>query len=152
MNINKVFLCGHLTRDPERRVNPTGSVVTKFALAVNRTTKDANNGTTRNEVTYVNVECWGTYAETIAKNCVRGTQLYVEGRLKLDQWKGNDGKPRSALCVVLENFQFGQRAPSQRSTEPQDQSPATSQAQRQAPGTPQPGADKGEGNDDDVPF
>lgn len=106
-NVNKVILIGNLTRDPELRVTPKGTPVCQFGLAVNRQFKDEASGQMREEVTFVDLEAWGKQAETIAKYCTKGRPLYVEGRLKFDQWDDKtSGQKRSKLKVVLENFQF----------------------------------------------
>jgi single-strand DNA-binding protein len=103
---NKVLLLGNLTRDPELRVTPKGTAVCQFGLAVNRQFKD-ESGQTREEVTFVDLEAWGKQAETIAKFLTKGRPLFVEGRLKFDQWDDKaSGQKRSKLKVVLENFQF----------------------------------------------
>ena len=103
---NKVILLGNLTRDPEVRVTPGGMSICKFGLAVNRTfnTKD---GEKREETTFVDIDAFGRQAEVIAKYLGKGRAIFVEGRLRLDQWddKGT-GEKRSKLGVVLENFQF----------------------------------------------
>jgi single-strand DNA-binding protein len=103
---NKVFLMGNLTRDPETRTTPGGLVIAKLGLAVNRRyrTKD---GEQREEVTYVDIDAFGAQAETIQKYCSKGSGIFVEGRLRLDQWQDkNTGDNRSKLGVVLEGFQF----------------------------------------------
>jgi len=105
-NFNKVYLIGNLTRDPELRVTPKGTAICQFGLAVNRSFKD-ESGSTREETTFVDVEAWGRQGETISKYCQRGRPLFVEGRLKLDQWEDKaSGQKRSRLKVVLEGFQF----------------------------------------------
>ena len=104
--LNKVLLMGNLTRDPELRVTPKGTPICQFALAINRTFK-MESGETREEVTYVDIEAWGKQGETIAKYCTKGRPLYVEGRLRLDQWEDKNTKEkRSRMKIVLENFQF----------------------------------------------
>ncbi|MEM8549799.1 MAG: single-stranded DNA-binding protein [Verrucomicrobiota bacterium] len=105
-SFNKVILLGNLTRDPEMRVTPGGLSICKLGLAVNRnfTTKD---GEKREEVTYVDIDAFGRQAEVIAKYLSKGRSIFVEGRLKLDEWEDkNSGQKRSKLGVVLENFQF----------------------------------------------
>jgi len=103
---NKVLLLGNLTRDPEVRVTPKGTSICQFGLAVNRSFKD-ESGATREDVTFVDVEAWGKQAETVAKYCKKGRPLFVEGRLRLDQWEDKtSGQKRSRLKVVLETFQF----------------------------------------------
>ncbi len=111
-NFNKVYLIGNLTRDPELRVTPKGTAICQFGIAVNRQFKD-ESGAMRDDTTFVDIEAWGKQGETISKYCQKGRPLFVEGRLKLDQWEDKtSGQKRSKMKVVLENFQFlgsGQR-------------------------------------------
>lgn len=103
-SLNKVLLIGRLTRDPEKRATPSGMAVAELGLAVNRRYK-ANNGEDREEVCYVNVTVWGKQAETCAEYLRKGSPIFVEGRLKLDEWE-KDGQKRSKLGVVAERVQF----------------------------------------------
>ena len=155
---NKVLLLGNLTRDPELRVTPKGTAICQFGLAVNRSFKD-ESGALREEVTFVDIEAWGKQGETISKYCTKGRQLFVEGRLKFDQWDDKtSGQKRSKLKVVLENFQFigtGQRdgAPgSAPGSENMDQAASPerhSPPARNAAPAAKPAA---ENLDEDVPF
>jgi len=105
-NLNKVMLIGNLTRDPELRVTPKGTAICTFSIAVNRKFKDDSGGE-REEVTYVDIEAWGKSGENISKYVTKGRPLFVEGRLRLDQWEDKTTKEkRSRMKVVLENFQF----------------------------------------------
>lgn len=105
-NFNKVYLIGNLTRDPELRVTPKGTAICQFGIAVNRQYKD-ESGAMRDDTTFVDIEAWGKQGETISKYMTKGRPLFVEGRLKLDQWEDKtSGQKRSKLKVVLENFQF----------------------------------------------
>lgn len=105
-NFNKVYLMGNLTRDPELRYTPKGQAVVKLGLAVNRR-YTTESGETREEVTFVDIDAWGKQAEVISQYCKKGKPLFVEGRLKLDQWDDKTtGQKRSALRVHLEGFQF----------------------------------------------
>lgn len=105
-SLNKVMLMGNLTRDPELRVTPKGTPICQFSLAINRQFK-MESGESREEVIYVDVEAWGKQGETIAKYMVKGRPLYVEGRLRLDQWEDKNTKEKkSRMKVVLEQFQF----------------------------------------------
>lgn len=100
------MLMGNLTRDPELRVTPKGTPICQFSLAINRQFK-MESGESREEVIYVDVEAWGKQGETIAKYLTKGRPLYVEGRLRLDQWEDKNTKEkRSRMKVVLEQFQF----------------------------------------------
>ena len=105
-NYNKVFLMGNLTRDPELRMTPKGSAICQLGLAINRKWKD-DTGAEREEVTFVDVDAFGRQAETICKYVKKGRPLFVEGRLKLDQWEDKaSGEKKSKLKIVLESFQF----------------------------------------------
>jgi single-strand DNA-binding protein len=104
--LNKVFLIGNLTRDPELRVTPKGTAICQFGIAVNRQFKD-ESGATRDETTFVDIEAWGKQGELVAKYLSKGSLAMVEGRLKLDQWEDKtSGQKRSKLKVVLDNVQF----------------------------------------------
>src|ERR1035437_8076493 len=105
-SLNKVLLMGNLTRDPELRVTPKGTSVCQFSLAINRQFK-MEAGESREEVIYVDIEAWGKSGENIAKYSTKGRPLFVEGRLRLDQWEDKTTKEkRSRMKVVCENFQF----------------------------------------------
>jgi single-strand DNA-binding protein len=103
-SFNKVILMGNLTRDPEVRVTANGNSICKLGLAVNRvyTTKD---GERREETTFVDIDAFGKQAEVIGKYMRKGRPIFVEGRLKFDQWEA-DGQKRSKLGVVLDKFEF----------------------------------------------
>lgn len=103
-SLNKVMLIGNLTRDPEKRFTPAGQAVSDISLAMNRKFK-ASNGEMREEACFVTVELWGKTAETVVEYKRKGDPLFVEGRLKLDQWE-KDGQKHSRLKVVAESIQF----------------------------------------------
>jgi single-strand DNA-binding protein len=152
-SLNKVMLMGNLTRDPEVRTTPTGLTICKLGLAVNRnyTTKD---GEKREETTFVDIDAFGRQAEVLGQYMRKGRPLFVEGRLKLDQWETPEGDKRSKLSVVLDSFQFlgdGRDGDGQSASGGYDQS---SPAQRKAPAPkPAPAEDTDGGFDDeDVPF
>ncbi len=104
-NVNKVFLMGNLTRDVELKFTPSNQPVATFGLAMNRRykTKDGEN---REETTFVDCEAWARTAEVMNEYLAKGRPVFIEGRLKLDQWQDKEGNNRSKLRVVVENFQF----------------------------------------------
>lgn len=104
-SFNRVILLGNLTRDPELRYTPKGQAVAKIGMAVNRKYKtDAGE---QEEVTFIDIDAWGKQAELIGQYLKKGNPLFVEGRLKLEQWDDkNTGQKVSKLKVVMENFQF----------------------------------------------
>jgi single-strand DNA-binding protein len=114
-SLNKVLLIGNLTRDPEVRMMSSGRPVCNFGLALNRNYKDSE-GNKKEEVTFVDVECFGPRAEAVARFFSKGRPIFIEGRLKLDQWESKEGEKRSAIRVVLDNFEFVDSGRSESST------------------------------------
>lgn len=104
-SFNKVYLMGNLTRDPEVRTTTTGLKIAKLGLAVNRRYRTRDNEQ-KEETTFVDIDAFGSQAEILERYCQKGSPLFVEGRLRLDQWQTSSGDNRSKLTVVLENFQF----------------------------------------------
>lgn len=104
-NYNKVLLMGNLTRDIELRHLQSGTSVGAFGLAVNRRYK-GSDGQMKEDVLFVDCEAWGNTAENLAKYLSKGRPVFVEGRLKLDEWQDKDGARRSKIKVVVESFQF----------------------------------------------
>jgi single-strand DNA-binding protein len=103
--LNRVFLIGNLTRDPELRRAPNGNAVTDLSLATNR--KYQSNGEMREEVTFVDVTVWDKTAEACVEHLRKGSPIHVEGALKLDQWEDRaTGEKRSKLKVQADRVQF----------------------------------------------
>jgi single-strand DNA-binding protein len=148
-NFNKVLLMGNLTRDPDVRTTPSGMKIAKFGLAVNRRYRTRDDET-REETTYVDIDAFGNQADIIDRYCRKGSPLFVEGRLRLDQWETKDGDKRSKLAVVLENFQFLGSGQDQGSGS-RDADGGSTDASPSAPSAPT--SSSGDAIDDDnVPF
>lgn len=96
--INTVTLGGNLTRDPELR-QAGESQVCSFALAVNRKYRD-RSGELQEDVTFVDVECWGRSGEIVGQYLSKGAPLAVTGEIRQDRWEDKDGNKRSKLKVV----------------------------------------------------
>ncbi len=103
-SLNKVFLIGNLTRDPELRYTPSGTAVADLAMAVNRRYTTAS-GEKKEETCFVDITLWARRAEVASQYLKKGSPLFIEGRLHLDKWE-TDGQKRSKLKVVAQNFQF----------------------------------------------
>ncbi len=104
-SLNKVFLMGNLTRDPELRYVPSGAAVANFTVAVNRQYKDTT-GEKKEEVSFMRVVVWGKMAEVCGEYLAKGRPVLVEGRLKSRTWEAQDGSKRSALDVIATSVQF----------------------------------------------
>jgi single-strand DNA-binding protein len=103
-SFNRVILVGNLTRDPELRYTPSGTPVCDIGLAVNDKRKNPN-GEWVEETTFVDVTLWARTAEVASEYLGKGSQVLIEGRLKLDSWE-TDGQKRSKLKVVGEKLQM----------------------------------------------
>src|SRR3990167_3629431 len=107
MYLNKVFLYGNLTRDPELKALSSGSQVANFGLATNRTYKD-KNGAKQEATEFHNIVAFGRTAEVIAQYMKKGRPIFVEGRIQTRSWEGKeDGKKQYRTEIVVDNFQFG---------------------------------------------
>lgn len=104
-NLNKVFLIGNLTRDPEIRYTPNGTAVANLGLAVNRRFKDSS-GELKEEVCFLTVTVWDKQAEACCQYLSKGRPVFVEGVLQSRFWETSDGQKRSALDVRAERVQF----------------------------------------------
>ncbi len=111
MNLNKAQLIGRVTRDPEMKALPSGTKVVKFGLATNNVFKD-KAGEKKESTQFHNCVAFGRIAETIGQYVVKGQEIYVEGRIEYRDWEGKDGVKRNSTEIIVENFQFGQRAKS----------------------------------------
>lgn len=103
-NLNKVFLIGRLTRNPELRYTPSGQAVSTLGFAVNREymTKEGK----KEDTCYVNLVVWGKRAEVCAEYLKKGSLIFVEGRLQFRKWETQDNEKRSTIEVSVEDFQF----------------------------------------------
>jgi single-strand DNA-binding protein len=103
--LNRVFLMGNLTRDPEVRYTPSGTAVGDLGLAINETYKNKDGEAVETTV-FVDVEVWARQAETCMEYLHKGSPVFVEGRLKLDQWTNQQNEKRSKLRVRADRVQF----------------------------------------------
>ncbi len=148
-NLNKVFLIGNITRQPELRYTPGGSAVTTLGVAVNRRFKDSS-GALKEEVTFVDVSVFSKQAEACAQYLQKGSPVFVEGRLHLRKWETPEGQTRTKLDVTAERVQFlGKRSDgASRAAETESAEPAGA-------ASPAGGGTSGDSDlppDDDVPF
>lgn len=103
-SLNKVFLMGNLTRDPELRYVPSGAPVATFGLAVNRRYV-TQHGEKKDEVCFVRIVVFGKQAESCSQHLSKGRLVFIEGRLQYRSWE-QDGQKRSMLDVIADRVQF----------------------------------------------
>jgi len=105
-SLNKVFLIGNLTRDPELRYTAGGTAVADMNIAVNSSFTKRDTKEKKDEVVFVGVTVWGKQAEACGEYLFKGSSLFVEGRLRLDTWDSKEGQRRSRLRVIAQRAQF----------------------------------------------
>jgi single-strand DNA-binding protein len=142
MSFNKVILVGNLGRDPELRYTPQGTPVCSFTMATNERRKD-KTGEMQDHTTWFRVTLWGRQAETASQYLTKGRPVYIEGRLRVEEWTDRDGKPRHTLEVHATDMQFiGSRT---------EESTMAARAGGGEPSTPT-NVEQPDISDDDVPF
>lgn len=153
MYLNKTFLFGNLTRDPEMRSLPNGNKVTSFSLATNRIYKDAA-GAKQEQVEYHNIVVFGRQAETSAQYLKKGQGVMIEGRIQTRSWDDKTtGEKKYRTEIVADAVQFGPKS----GGAPAPGGDATSQAQAPAMASSAPDLDTIDYGDanvniDDIPF
>jgi single-strand DNA-binding protein len=142
MSFNKVILVGNLGRDPELRYTPQGTPVCSFSMATNERRKD-KAGEMQDQTTWFRVTLWGRQAETASQYLTKGRPVYIEGRLRVEEWTDRDGKARHTLEVHATDMQFigGGRG--------EQEAPMERAAAATGGGAP---PEQTELSDDDIPF
>lgn len=149
MSFNKITIIGNLGRDPELRYTTTGIAVCTFTLATNEKRKDAS-GEAKEVVTWFRVTAWRMMAENISKYLTKGSQVYIEGRLRVDEWQDKEQRDRYTLDVQATECQFlggggtQTQAAESASSAPPEEAPAAQDYSGQPVTEPV--------NDDDIPF
>ncbi len=108
MYLNKAFIIGNLTKDPEVRALPSGAKVCSFSVATNRVWKD-KNGARQESADFHNIVVFGRQAETAAQYLRKGSGVLVEGRMQTRSWDGQDGAKKYRTEIVADRVQFGAR-------------------------------------------
>ena len=127
-NLNKVFLIGRLTRDPELRYTPSGKAVTTLGFATSREFVTGEEKEKREETCFLNLVVWGRRAEVCAEYMKKGSLIFVEGRLQYRKWETQDNEKRSTVEVVVEDFQFLDRPPASVNSEKNSEKEETGDA------------------------
>ena len=145
--INKVILVGNLGADPDTRYMPSGKAVTNLRLATSDSWKDKQTGEQREQTEWHSIVMYDRLAEIAAEYLRKGSQIYVEGRLKTRKWQDKEGKDRYTTEIIANEMQMlGSRAGDRAGAEPRSEPRAAPSQERSV----QPAA-AGE-FDDDIPF
>ncbi len=139
--VNKVIIIGNLGQDPETRYMPSGSAVTNLRVATNESWKDKQTGEQKDRTEWHRVAMFGRLAEIAAEYLRKGSQVYIEGKLRTRKWQDKDGNDRYTTEIVADEMQMlggrsGGGAPAM-----SDSPPASAAVQP-----------SGDDFDDDIPF
>jgi single-strand DNA-binding protein len=152
MSFNKIIIVGNLGKDPELRYTPQGVAVCDFSMATNERKRD-KSGEFQEVATWFRVTLWRNQAENAAKYLKKGSQVFIEGRLSLEEWTDRDGNTRQTLSVQASDMHFigsrGDNAPSVGNDpgEAEFAGPASGSQE-----TTSPPITRAAAADDDIPF
>ena len=136
--INKAIIVGNLGGDPEDRAMPSGGVVSNFSVATSESWKDKQSGEQKERTEWHRVAAFGKLAEICNQYLRKGSQVYIEGKIRTRKWKDNDGNDRYTTEIIADQMQMlGGRQDNQTS----DNNPA-----------PAPANPPADDFDDDIPF
>ncbi len=134
--VNKATILGHLGKDPEVRYSPSGTAFTKFSLATSESWNDKNTGEKREKTEWHNIVIQGKLAEVAGEYLRKGSQVYIEGKIKTRKYQGNDGQDKYITEIVVGingtmqmlgsnggNNQAGSQQPARQSQQLQQQAP-----------------------------
>ena len=127
MNLNKIFLIGRLTQDPEARTTPSGQMVCNFSIATNRKWTDQATKEKKEQTEYHNIVLWRRLAEIASQYLNKGSLVLIEGRIQTRSWQDQTGNKRYKTEIVADNIQLGPRTNFQ---------PSADQSQMQTPSPP----------------
>ena len=148
--INKVIIVGNLGQDPETRYMPSGSAVTNFTVATNESWKDKQTGEQKDRTEWHRVAMFNRLAEIAAEYLRKGSQVYIEGKLRTRKWQGQDGNDRYTTEIIADEMQMlGGRGGGGGSYGGPGGGGKSGGAKESGNVPPQPGPDD---FDDDIPF
>lgn len=129
MNLNKVFLIGRLTRDPESRALPSGQSVSSFGMATNRVWIKRDTKEKQEQTEFHNIVAFGKLADICNQYLKKGGLAMIEGRLQTRNWQGQNGETKYRTEIVAEGLQLGPRSQSSEATK-QSEEPTEAHSQK----------------------
>ncbi len=143
--INKVIIVGNLGKDPDTRYMPSGSAVTNFTVATNESWKDKATGEQKDRTEWHNVATFNRLAEISAEYLRKGSQVYIEGKLRTRKWQDKTGNDRYTTEIIADEMQMlGGRSGGGGGSAPMGRDPG--------PASAPPPPSSGDDFDDDIPF
>ena len=143
--INKAIIVGNLGKDPETRYTPSGTAIASFSVATSESWKDKQTGEKQERTEWHRIEAFGKLAEIIGEYLKKGSQVYIEGKLRTDEYE-KDGIKRYSTKIIADEMQMlgsKEGGASDRSEQPRQQPQANRQPPRPAPD---------DFDDDEIPF
>jgi single-strand DNA-binding protein len=153
-SVNKVIVVGNLGRDPETRYMPDGAAITNVSIATSYQWTDKASGEKKEETEWHRVVFRGKLAEVAGEYLKKGSQVYVEGRLRTRKWQDKEGQDKYTTEIMADRMQMlGSRAGAgEPRSEPRSEPPAESRAAEPKAGAKKPAAGKFDDMEDDIPF
>lgn len=150
---NKVILIGNLGRDPESRTLPSGAKVTEFSVATSES-YNTRSGEKVEQTTWFRAEAWERLSDIASQYLKKGDQVYLEGRLRMEEYTDRDGNARTALRLRVTDMNLmGSRNEEGGFTQgPPSSAPAAAPAEPRRPSAPAPSSFASGNDDDDLPF
>jgi single-strand DNA-binding protein len=149
-SVNKVIVVGNLGRDPETRYMPDGAAITNVSIATSFQWTDKASGEKKEETEWHRVVFRGKLAEVAGEYLKKGSQVYVEGRLRTRKWQDKEGQDKYTTEIVADRMQMlGSRAGA---GEPRSEAPVESKAAEPRPAAAKKPAGKFDDMEDDIPF
>jgi single-strand DNA-binding protein len=151
-SVNKVILVGNLGADPETKYLPSGDAVTNIRLATTDRWKDKASGETKEATEWHRIAFFGRLAEIAGEYLKKGSQVYVEGRIRTRKWQDKEGQDRYSTEIVADTMQMlGSRSGAGEPREPRGEAGGARPAEAKAPAAKKP-AGKFDDMEDDIPF
>lgn len=126
--MNKVWLIGNLTRDPELTETPNGVSVCRFDIAVNR---NYTSGDGERQTDFFHVTAWRGLGESVARYCAKGSKVSVSGSVQMRQWEDNKGNKRDTVDIIAQEVEFLSKAAQREEENPYDPTPKQRPKKRQ---------------------
>lgn len=145
MSFNKIIVLGNLTRDPELKYTPQGTPVCTLNLASNEKERDPKTKEQVDRATFFKATAWGQKAEVIAKHFEKGSEIYLEGRFKPEEWTDREGQKRTTFGIQVSDFNF---TGGSNRREPRGQSTTSPQPSKSIKGSDE----ESDIDDSDIPF
>lgn len=151
MNLNKAFVLGNVTRDPEVRALPSGQQVTNFSIATNRF-YTAGSGEKKQEVEFHNIVCFGKTADIASRYLTKGSLVLIEGRIKTRNWTNSAGVKQYKTEIIAEGMQLGPKGNGLASGSGNSNYPLRSEASGKPFSRPEPESEERPDNGNEIPI